>query len=315
MMSIEQFVEFFQKQPSFCIINSVPYKKATEVCRSKLALLEELKADIKCTGQEDQSLKDKREAIIDSLVQLRTQSPPNNDPKTRLYELRSIWNKKKSKNLQEGKMETLMNDGKFLEWINHRKSSMLVAVGINHHNSGWQETSWLSPAVADFASNMRDTGKMTIYHFTGKSEDPAVTFSVMIQEIVNSDDEFFKSQRQALKNSLKRFNGQTSIESWAKIAGNLLVDWTKQKPGPVFLIIDFTMQSPSGYKGHTVRPELIKSLYGLTRSDEGVVKVLVLAENWLISKLSDLEELEKSEITGHIITRLGWRQETRLPTK
>lgn len=315
MMLTKQFAGFFPQRPSFCIIKSVPCRRLKEVSCGKLASSEEFKADIKRTGQENQNLKDNREAIIDSLIHLRTYSPPNNNPEARLDELRPVWDKKQSKKWQKGKLETLVDDGKFLEWFNHQESSMLVAVGINHHNATWQETSWLSPAVAELASNMRDTGKRTIYHFTGKSEDPVVTFSVMIQEIVDSDDEFFKSHRQALKNSLKRLNRQSEIESWAKIAGNLLVAWAKHEPGPIFLIIDFSMQWPSGHKEHTVRPELIKRLYDLTRSNEGVVKVLVLAEDWLASKLGDLEVLKKSEITGHIITRLGWRQETRLPFK
>lgn len=173
MMLTKQFAGFFPQRPSFCIIKSVPCRRLKEVSCGKLASSEEFKADIKRTGQENQNLKDNREAIIDSLIHLRTYSPPNNNPEARLDELRPVWDKKQSKKWQKGKLETLVDDGKFLEWFNHQESSMLVAVGINHHNATWQETSWLSPAVAEFASNMRDTGKRTIYHFHGKVRRPS----------------------------------------------------------------------------------------------------------------------------------------------
>jgi hypothetical protein len=105
--------------------------------------------------------------------------------------------------IEEGNLEVLHERAEFKEWKACSRSSLLLLRVVNHRDADTNAPLWLSRAVAELATNLRQGSQRTIYHVVKRNHNaPCSTIGDIIHQITRWYEAFYRQHKQTVEKGL-----------------------------------------------------------------------------------------------------------------
>jgi hypothetical protein len=181
--------------------------------------------------------------------------------------------------MQPGSLSVLQVRREFKSWRDSIRGGILYVSALNHPDADSTNSLWLSIAMSEFASSMRQEDRKVIFYAVENVRDtPCHMMSNIICEILEWDMDFFSEHKHLVQT--RTVTGALSKERILHLATELLDRWGRSHPDEQFYLVidrvDRWLRNDSDLARGQWK-EAIETLFEWV-SNSKVLKICMLAE-------------------------------------
>jgi hypothetical protein len=186
---------------------------------------------------------------------------------------------------------------------------LLLLRVVNHRDADTNAPLWLSRAVAELATNLRQGSQRTLYHVVKRNHNaPCSTIGDIIHQIMRWNEAFYREHKQAVENGLGLKD--IRLETWLELANLLLTAWSvAHEQDWTYLIMDGVDQwiRRSGAQVPADFELVMKGFRGMLESNFPRIKICLLVDDshWSFHIQTYMNLLNWR---GGLIDTNGWQQ-------